>query len=67
MKPKMWWRPQEVREAGNMEHPLSKATGHEQSQFKGEATTRKAVGVALPKPLDLTSYHYVSWMQDLEP
>jgi hypothetical protein len=23
--------------------------------------------VALPKPLDLTSYHYVSWMQDLEP
>jgi hypothetical protein len=52
LNPKLQWRPQEVRDARNVEH-LRKAASSEQRQPKREAVravSSKAIGAVLPKP-----------------
>jgi hypothetical protein len=54
VKSKTQWRPQEVRDARNMEHLLRKVSGHEQSQPRREAkrvTFITAIGLELLKPV----------------
>jgi hypothetical protein len=53
VKPKMQWRPQEVRDAKNTDCPLRKPAGGKPSQSRRETkwdTTGKATGMGIPKP-----------------
>jgi hypothetical protein len=53
VKPKLEWRPQEVRDDRNVKHLLRKAAGSRWSQPKREAiyvSTSKAIGVGFPSP-----------------
>lgn len=66
MKPKVEWRPQQVRDAMNVEHLLRKVIGNEGSESKRDviwATTSKAMGAGCPSPLELTFHYQVLDMQ----